>query len=188
MHVCLTDLAQRAIAARLHPGDASIDATAGNGHDTLFLARRVGENGRVLAFDIQPQALRQARERLRQAGLTARVTWLCLGHEHMDQAVPDAWRPHLRAVMFNLGYLPRGDKRLTTTAATTTAALEKALALLAPGGRISLIAYTGHPGGRQECETVRDWLYRQPADLLSWRTVIPQGRRRPPWLFLIDKR
>ncbi|BCX89615.1 hypothetical protein MIN45_P1988 [Methylomarinovum tepidoasis] len=188
MHVCLTDLAQHAIAARLHPGDTAIDATAGNGHDTLFLARRVGENGRVLAFDVQPRALRQARERLRQAGLTARVTWHCLGHEHMDQTVPEDWRPRLRAVMFNLGYLPRGDKRLITTAATTTAALEKALALLAPGGRISLIAYTGHPGGRQECEAVRDWLYRQPADLLSWRTVIPQGRRRPPWLFLIDKR
>ena len=187
MTVRLTELAQQAIAARLQPGDAAIDATAGNGYDTLFLARRVGESGRVFAFDLQPQALRQARARLQAAGLAARVTWHCLGHEHMDRVIPRSWHPRLRAAMFNLGYLPHGDKRLTTTAATTLAALERAIGLLAPGGRISLIAYTGHPGGMEECEAVRQWLGRQPDDLLSWHTLVPEGHRKPPWLFLIDR-
>ena len=65
----LTTLAQQAVAAVLGPGGLAVDATVGNGHDTLFLARRVAPRGRVFGFDIQPAALAGARRRLAAAGL-----------------------------------------------------------------------------------------------------------------------
>jgi len=187
MHICLTEMAQRHIAAVLGPGEGAIDATAGNGHDTLFLARRVGEKGKVFAFDVQSQALERARKRLAQEDLTGRMTWIHQGHEHMATAIPAPWRQCIRVVMFNLGYLPRGDKRLITRPDTTLVALEQAVCLLSPGGRISIVAYTGHTGGEEETEAVHQWLSCQPSDLLSWRVIVPEGQRHPPRLFLITK-
>ncbi len=188
MTVSLTEQAKRWIAARLHPGDGAIDATVGNGHDTLFLASRVGEDGRVFAFDVQAEAIDRARRRLRQAGLEHRVCWYLQGHQHLADAIPVAWKSRLRAAMFNLGYLPGGDKRRITQSDTTVPALEQAIDLVSPGGRITVIAYTGHPGGGEEADNVRSWFGRQPSDLISWQQVIPAGRRQPPQLFLIEKR
>ncbi len=188
MTVSLTEQAKRWIAARLHPGDGAIDATVGNGHDTLFLASRVGENGRVFAFDIQTEAIDGARRRLRQAGLERRVFWYLKGHQHLAESIPITWRSRLRAAMFNLGYLPGGDKLRITRSATTIPALAQAVELVSTGGRITVIAYTGHPGGEEEADSVQSWLGRQPSDLIFWRRVIPVGRRQPPLLFLIEKR
>lgn len=186
MHICLTDHARSWIAARLRPGDGAIDATTGNGHDTLFLASRVGDNGRVFAFDVQPEAIARAQQRLRQAGMFCRVHWYLQGHQHLAESIPTPWKTRLRAAMFNLGYLPAGNKHLITRASTTVAALEQAIALLSRGGRISVIAYTGHPGGEEEARTLRSWLGQQPIDLISWHHMIPIGQQRPPQLFLIE--
>ncbi len=188
MTVSLTEQAKRWIAARLYPGDGAIDATVGNGHDTLFLASRVGEDGRVFAFDVQAEAIEAARRRLRRAGLDQRVCWHLKGHQHMAESISPAWHSRLRAAMFNLGYLPGGDKQRVTRTATTIAALEQAIDLVVTGGRITVIAYTGHPGGKEEADSLRSWLGRQSADLISWHRVRPIGRRQPPQLFLIEKR
>ncbi|MFP6763154.1 MAG: FAD-dependent oxidoreductase, partial [Planctomycetaceae bacterium] len=109
----LTEQAQTVIRASVDPGATVIDATAGNGHDTLFLAELVGPQGMVFAFDVQVQAIEQTRSRLEQAGVT-NVTLLNCSHADMTDAVP---RPHhklVSAVMFNLGFLPGGDHSLTT--------------------------------------------------------------------------
>lgn len=155
--------AQAALAGVLGPGAVAVDATAGNGHDTLFLARAVGPAGRVYALDVQQAAVTATRARLAEAGLAERVHLVRAGHETLPAPVPAADRGRVAVVMFNLGYLPGGDHGLITRPQTTWAALEAAGALLAPGGRLSVLAYTGHRGGGEEAEAVRTWVAGLPA-------------------------
>lgn len=143
-------LSQLLISESVKEGGVAVDATAGNGNDTLFLARLVGPGGRVYAFDIQDGALQKTRTLLEQEGLARRVVFLRAGHEDMERMVPGP----VDAVIFNLGYLPGGSHALVTHAGTTVKALRSALNLLSPGGRIGLVVYTGHPGGREEYDKV----------------------------------
>ncbi len=144
------DLVQLLIAESVKRGGTVVDATAGNGADTLFLARLVGPKGKVYAFDIQEKALLATRGLLGEAGLAGRVALIQSGHEEIESFVPGA----LDAVIFNLGYLPGGDHSVVTRADTTVTALNAALNPLRPGGRVGLVIYTGHPGGREECIAV----------------------------------
>ncbi len=139
-------------------GGLAIDATAGNGHDAEFLARLVGGNGRVAVFDVQKEAIAATRERLARAGLAERAEFFTCGHEEMRERLGSAWRGNVRTVFFNLGYLPKSDRRVKTRAETTVPALDAAWALLAPGGFISLTVYTKHEGGFEESEKVAAWL------------------------------
>ena len=124
-------------------GDVVIDATLGNGHDTLELAQLVGETGHVYGFDIQKDAVEHTRARLENEGLAARCSLYQLGHEQMltKVSVP------VRYVSFNLGWLPGGDKTITTLWPTTKKALESALSLLLPLGVCTVCAYPGHLEG-----------------------------------------
>lgn len=154
----LTEQAQQAVGRVLKPGERAVDATVGNGHDTLFLARQVAPGGRVIGFDLQPQALATAQARLAAAGLRHIVELQLCGHQQMSDRVPSGWPGHVGAVMFNLGYLPGGDKRRVTRAEHTLPALDQALRLLRIGGLVSLLVYRGHPGAQQEAEAVTSWL------------------------------
>ncbi len=151
----LTLKAHAVVSHYLKEGALAVDATAGNGHDTLFLARRVGDTGRVFAFDIQEQALGATAARLEQAGLDSRVEFIHGGHEQMASSLPPHSHGRIQAVMFNLGYLPGGDKATITRAEHSLPALEQARRLLAPGGIISVLAYRGHPGGLEESLAVK---------------------------------
>jgi 16S rRNA C1402 N4-methylase RsmH len=165
MRPSLTELAHLAIAARLRPGARAIDATVGNGHDILFLAEHVGPSGRVYGFDVQPAAIAATRTRLRRAGLEQRSRLLLAGHERMLPLLPKTLQGRIMAITFNLGYLPRSDKRVRTRSATTLAALQQALSLLADDGLLSVIAYRGHAGGEEETAAVERWLQQQPGQL-----------------------
>lgn len=161
------------------PGGLAIDATAGNGHDTLFLAQTLGENGQVAAFDVQAEAIAATRERLEKHGLEGRAHLHLCGHEKMAEVLPASWRGQVRAVFFNLGYLPKSDHGVTTCAATTLMALDAAWTLLAPGGFISLTIYTRHPGGFEESAQVNAWI----ESMRSRAKVTTCGEHNPiaPW-------
>ncbi|MGF1679352.1 MAG: class I SAM-dependent methyltransferase [Candidatus Methylacidiphilales bacterium] len=146
------------VERHLAPGDRVVDATAGNGHDTLFLARQVGLSGRVAAFDIQQEAIENTRMRLEAAGLLASVLLIHASHERMLEHLPTDWSGTVKAVIFNLGYLPNGDHALVTRPASTLAAMCHALELLANGGVLAAVLYHGHPGGREEMAAVLDWV------------------------------
>lgn len=143
-------LAHLLLSEVLTPGGTAIDATAGNGFDTLFLAGQVGPQGRVYAIDIQATALQKAALLLQEAGVLERVTLINSSHAEMEQLVPEP----VDAVIFNLGYLPGGDHNLVTTSETTARALRAALHMLKKHGRIGLVIYTGHPGGQEELSAV----------------------------------
>lgn len=150
-----TALAQEMLRPLISAGDVVIDATAGNGHDTLFLAECVGVDGRVLAFDVQAAALAAAGKLLRDAGFAERISFFQESHGKMETRAEEG---SVSAIMFNLGYLPGEDHTLTTEMSETLAALESVARLLKPGGVLSVICYPGHPAGAIEAEAVEKWM------------------------------
>lgn len=159
------DFAHRVVARVLRAGDHAVDATAGNGHDTVRLARAVGSGGLVWAFDIQAEALKATRQRIGEEGVGDRVTLVRESHARLEDYVPKG----VRVAVFNLGYLPGGNRSVLTRPASTVRALKAASRVLTPGGRIVLVAYTGHPGGQQEAEAARGWARGQAA--AGWSVV-----------------
>ena len=159
--------AHEILAAHVRPGDAVIDATAGNGHDTLYLARLTGPGGQVFAFDVQPEAIAATRARLDAGGSGHGVcTLIHAGHETMALHIPAILHGRIAAAVFNLGYLPGGDKNVITSAGTTVPAMEASLSLLRPGGVMVLVIYTGHPGGAAEEQAIESFVHS--LDLQKW--------------------
>jgi ubiquinone/menaquinone biosynthesis C-methylase UbiE len=179
-----TTLAQEILRPLIAPGDVVIDATAGNGHDTLFLAEAVGPDGRVLAFDVQEAALDASRVLLTEAELAGRVAFHQESHAGMES---HAAAGSVAVVMFNLGYLPGQDHALTTEAAETLSALEAAGRLLKAGGVLSVICYPGHPAGAVEAVAVERWLAGKTS--AGWRVAKygAIGTRRPAPFLLVGK-
>ncbi|MBU6143773.1 MAG: methyltransferase domain-containing protein [Betaproteobacteria bacterium] len=161
-----TRLAQQIVGGSLREGDVVVDATAGNGHDTQFLAGCVGETGRVLVFDVQEAAMRSTRERLREAGLDERVEFHLTSHARMAEF---AEAGSVGAVMFNLGYLPGEDHALATEADETLRALDAASVLLKSGAVLSVVCYPGHPQGGDEAASVERWMNGRAES--AWRVA-----------------
>lgn len=138
----------------IRPGDFVVDATVGNGRDTLLLSELVGETGHVTGFDIQQQALETAGRRLIQAGTSERVTLILDGHQNMKCYVKEP----VKAVTFNFGYLPGGDHRICTHADTSIAAIESAIDLLKDDGVILLGIYYGGDSGFEEKDALMTFL------------------------------
>lgn len=184
----LTALAHELIAPHLLPGDFAADATAGNGHDTLFLARAVGETGHVWAFDIQNSALASTRARLEKHGVAGRVTLVHASNAELGAHLSDAARGNLAVVMANLGYLPGGDPAVITHVADTMAMLDAAWASLRPGGLLSVMAYPGHEGGDTEAGAVlaRVDTFRAHGAGVGIHGE-PGSPARKPWLAMVTK-
>lgn len=168
----------------LLPTDFVVDGTMGNGHDTLFLAQSVPK-GHVWAFDVQAAALTNTRLRLTEAGCLERVTLIQDGHQQAALYLPD----HIKLALFNLGYLPRSDKTITTQANTTIQALNALLPRLLVGGRILLVVYYGHEGGEAEKEAVTAFAAALPQEAYSVATYqFLNQRNAPPVLLCIEKK
>lgn len=162
-----------------------MDATCGNGHDTVFLARLVGEQGRVLALDIQAQAIENTRKRLIDAGMADRVQLIEADHARLDEYLPDK----IKAAMFNLGYLPGGNHQFTTSGRATVAALEHCMNRLVAGGLVTVVAYPGHPGGGEEIEQVKAYLAQlDQKEYETWQLNFINQRNDPPCLLVGSKR
>lgn len=161
-----TEMAHLLLDPVLKPGDQAIDATCGNGHDTLFLARCVGESGRVLAFDIQAPAIKTARQAMERQGVAEQVTFFHESHTRIpERAAPES----VAAAMFNLGYLPGADRSVITEASETLTALAATAQVLRPGGWVCVICYPGHEGGDDEGAAVERWM--KTLTPLRWRVA-----------------
>lgn len=183
----LTEQVHALLAETLSLGDVALDATCGNGHDTLFLAQQVGPTGRVYGFDLQQDALAKTQKRLSQAGLD-NVTLHRACHSRIGELIPFEYHGRIRSVTFNLGYLPGGDKTFVTRAETTLAAIESALKLLSPGGILTVVAYVGHPGGPEEADAVAELLHSLPPDAYQKDAIIGEvSVETAPRLFVVRK-
>lgn len=186
--ISLLETAHTLIGQQLMPGDAAVDATVGNGHDTLFLAQCVGGRGRVFGFDVQARAIESTWQRLRQQGMEQPVTLIHASHAEMRQAIPAEYHGRLQAVMFNLGYLPGADKSVITQTDVTLTAVDEACRLLAGNGLMTVLAYPGHPGGDDEARCLEAWLTRLDGDVFQWHVVLSHHHRdSAPRLFVIRK-
>ena len=154
----LTEKVHHILTNHLKEGDRAIDATAGNGYDTLFLAEQVGPSGKVIAIDIQDCAIRSTRERLESAGLIDRVRLVTEDHAITLRKLMVDDHENVAAITFNLGYLPGSDKSIQTRAESTEEALAASIQLLTPGGYLCVTAYRGHSGGTAEAETVEAFM------------------------------
>lgn len=150
----LLELHKMFILRHLGEGDVAVDFTMGNGHDTQFLSETVGESGRVYAFDIQESAVNSTRARLESEGCPRNYTLIHDSHHNVKNYVHEP----IKAGMFNLGYLPGGDKSVTTMRTTTLPAIEAAISLLAPDGILLVAIYPGHEEGRLEGEEIAEYL------------------------------
>lgn len=182
--VDLTGLHKHFILEHLGEGEVAVDFTMGNGNDTLFLSRTVGERGRVYAFDIQEDALVSTRAHLEANGAPENYTLICASHHRVKEFVGEP----IKAGMFNLGYLPRsGRKTLYTMRETTMPAVEAAIDLLAPDGVLIVAIYPGHEEGALEGEMLREYF----AGLSKYRICASEFRilnsPTSPYFFLVEK-
>lgn len=166
----------------LREGDLAIDATAGNGHDTAFLAECVGASGRVIAFDIQAEAIQQAGRHVGECGFADRVEFHQESHARITaHATPGT----VAAVMFNLGYLPGGNHEIATVCSETLDAIHQAATALKTGGLLSIVCYPGHAAGHSEATAVEAHVTSLTHD--GWRVAAYKhcGTQKPAPILLL---
>lgn len=139
--------------SKLKDGDVAVDCTMGNGNDTAFLCSLVGENGKIYAFDIQESAVINTRKKLLELNLVGRAELILDGHQTIDKYIKE----NVKLVIFNLGYLPKGNHEITTEKETTIEAVKKCLDILKYNGIILLVIYPGHEKGKEEKEALENF-------------------------------
>ena len=177
--------ARAIVSGALSEGARAVDATMGNGYDTEWLAEAVGETGVVYAFDVQRTALENTKRRLEARGFLPRARLFLQGHEDLLSFVPEK----VDAAVFNLGWLPGTPHERTTRAETTLKAVNAALALLKPGGVMTVCVYPGHDEGAREEEALTAWV--RSLDDAAFDAVIcgyANIRKRPPILIAVTRR
>lgn len=176
--------AQTLLKSAINEGDIAVDATAGNGHDTLFLAQLVGDDGFVYAFDVQKQAVDATLHRLLDNALEHRALVLKDGHENVAKYV----NKPVAGAIFNLGYLPGSDHEVITRPNTTIQALESLLKLLKIGGIIVLVIYHGHEGGKEERDEVIRFVSELPQKYIHvLRYEFLNQKNDPPFVIALEK-
>lgn len=170
----ITQWCHHFIEQHINAGDFCIDATAGNGNDTEFLCRLVGDTGKVLAFDIQQAAVDSTRTRLRAAGLSQIGKVILDSHTHMKNYADEQ---STDCIVFNFGYLPGGDHALATRPDTSIEAIRQGLNLLKKGGLMSLCIYSGGDSGFEERDALLDYLKK--LDSRKYIVILSSYYNRP---------
>ncbi len=169
----------------LSEGDTVVDATVGNGKDTAALCTLVGPGGRVYGFDIQQDALDRAQAYINETAPEIPCTLIRGSHADMQAHIHHP----VDLILFNLGYLPGGDKSITTQAESTLEAMAASLGLMRPGGKIAAVLYPGHAPGAQEADAVKAWassLNQKQYGVLA--LTFTNQVNNPPQLILIEKK
>ncbi|MEN2768312.1 tRNA (mnm(5)s(2)U34)-methyltransferase [Ornithinibacillus xuwenensis] len=170
------------------PGETVIDATCGNGNDTLFLSKLVGEQGEVLAFDIQEQAIDHTDQLLMENNCT-NVSLVLDSHANLENYLSADLEGKIGGAIFNLGYLPKSDKSIITKGNSTIAAIHAILKYLKPNGRIILVVYYGHEGGDVERNDIMKHvisLDQKKYSVLQYGFI--NQKNNPPFIIAIHKK
>lgn len=180
----ITEYVHDLMRQRVQEGSHVIDATMGNGHDTLYLAKLVGQHGKVFSYDIQEQALKSTTLLLESNDLLSRVTLSLQSHAELNFPPKS-----IDFVVFNLGYLPGSDKRITTNGITTIQAVKRALSAIKIGGVVVLVVYWGHDEGKKEKERVEQFVKDLPyPEFIVLRYEYINPGNHPPFVLAIERR
>jgi len=173
------------IQQTLPVGGFAVDATAGNGHDLLLLSNRVGEKGRVIGFDIQEEAIDNSLSLLKSEAAYNNYKLVLDSHTMMKTYI----EREVDVFVYNLGYLPGGDKTKTTLAKDTIISIEVSMSLLKRKGSIFIVSYPGHEGGYKEERAI--YAFTEKLNQKKWsvmRTDFINQVNHPPVLYIIQKR
>ncbi len=209
-----TGLALHLLAPYIKEGDTVVDATIGNGYDTLFLAKEVGADrgvGKVYGFDIQETALESTKELLRRYGIKSKIWGKTLKNQmkgastYMDRDIESNAEviliqdSHHRmnmydiqdvgAVIFNLGYMPGQDKTVTTDCKSTMTAVKSALEMIKPNGLVMIVMYSGHEAGAEEKIELLD--FAKALDAKTYHVAFTEMINQPasaPSILMITKK
>ncbi len=183
-----TEFAMFIVSGYISPGDVLVDATCGNGHDTLKLLKH--EPSALYAFDIQQQAIDSTENLLISNGFAGRladgtVKLIRDSHENMDSYIAAP----VKAVVFNLGYLPGGTKSVVTESGSTAAAVRKALNLLQKDGIVCITMYSGHSGGSEEKAALLSMAGELDSGIYHTAYIsITNQKNHPPEILLITRK
>lgn len=180
----IIETVKQLIQAELGSISVAVDATMGNGNDTLFLSDFVGDQGKVYAFDVQESAIEATKKRLDEEGVV-NVALIHDGHEHMADYVDEP----VDLIMFNLGYLPKGDHKIITAPESTCQAIDVGLRIMKVGGLLTVISYYGHPGGQTEKSAVKRLLTSLDPDNYDVMEMNAINKRKcPPIIYVVRKK
>lgn len=184
------DLAHKHWKSLVKPGDIVIDATCGNGHDTLVLAQLAltKESGKLYACDLQKDAINSTKQSLLEK-LEKKIVERIFFVHGCHSSFPDEIQPNsVRLAAYNLGYLPGGDKAKTTQTETTLQSIQKALEAVQDGGMVSITCYPGHTEGKREEKHILE--FASKLDPKRWNSCHHRwlNRSKAPSLLLIQKR
>lgn len=180
----LLTIEKQFIEPHVKSGGVVVDFTMGNGHDTKWLSEAVGENGKVYAFDIQEQALISTRKLLSDSGCPDNYELILDSHANVKKYVSEP----ICAGMFNLGYLPGGDKSITTLRPSTLEAVKAGIELLDSDGGLLIAVYPGHEEGTLEGQMLTDYLSQLSRFQICVSKFQIINSKTSPFFFLIEKK
>ncbi len=166
-------------------GFVCVDATTGNGNDTLFLSELVGENGFVYGFDVQEVAVLNTIEKLESEGNYNNFKIITDGHENIKKYVKD----NVDFIVFNLGYLPRADKNIKTNIKTTLPAIKEAMDVLKQFGILWIVLYPGHEDGMHESNALEEFfegINQKEFSVMKMQFI--NQVNNPPYVLALEKK
>ena len=134
--------AQKFISDHITEGSIVLDLTSGNGHDSLYLAKTVGEQGKLFAVDIK-KSNPGDKELLSAENCLGQTRFILSCHTKFPDIIPRKSKEGKANAICQHGYLPKGDQQITTKPETTIAGISYAYEWLAPEGVMTIIAYRG---------------------------------------------
>ncbi len=180
----LLEIEKNFLIPHIKKGGVAVDFTMGNGHDTLWLSEAMGENGKVYAFDIQPQALESSRRLLEAENAPKNYTLILDSHSNVMDYVSEK----ICIGMFNLGFLPGGDKSITTKRETTMVAIRAAIDLLDDDGALLIAVYPGHAEGTIEGELIEEELSKLNRKELCASKFKIVNSPTSPFFFVVERK
>lgn len=183
----IIDYSHHLLEQTIKLGEVVVDATCGNGHDTLLLSKIVGKHGQVFAFDIQEAAI-QNSQKLMAENKRTNVTFIHDSHAKVKKYLQENEVQTIGGAIFNLGYLPRSDKKIITKGKTTIEAISSLLPFLKKEGLIVVVIYHGHEGGPEEKEMVLEYtkrLNQEKYRVLRYGFI--NQKNNPPFIVAIQK-
>ncbi|MGX7112867.1 tRNA (mnm(5)s(2)U34)-methyltransferase [Gemella cuniculi] len=179
----ILNFSKKLLKEKIDKNSIVVDATAGNGNDTLFLAKTSAK--KVYSFDIQNQAIQNTKQLLIENNLNHKCEIILDSHLNFDKYISET----IQAVIFNLGYLPNANHDITTMADTTLATVKKFLKQLNIGGRIVIVIYWGHKNGKVEKETLLKELSsldQKEVEVLTYQFI--NQKNNAPFIIALEKR
>lgn len=188
MLIGIIQYAHQLLEQSIKNGETVVDATCGNGNDTLFLSKLIGDEGHVYAFDVQAQAIENTKTKLTENN-RHNVAYINDSHAKLSTYIPKHLKGMIGGAIFNLGYLPRSDKSIITQGDSTISAVEQLLTYLRKKGVIVIVIYHGHEGGEVEKDEVLSFVEQLNQKHYS---VVRYGFinqvNNPPFVVAIEKK